>query len=86
MVVSGVARVAAIINPYGSLVALDLDPEGSRTILTGEVTLGTGKAPYTSMGDVLGWASLAGYFFYIVFQIVVEKRRKDQEWGEQKVG
>ena len=76
VVVSGVAHVSAIINPDGSLVALDLNSDGSRAILIGDVTLGAGNAPYTSLGDALGWVSLVGFVFFIVFQMVVERRAK----------
>ena len=76
VVVTGVAHVSAIINPDGSLVALDTDNNGSRATLVGDVTLGTGNALYTSLGDVLGWVSLAGFVFFMVFQSVVERRAK----------
>ncbi len=76
MVVSGVATISAIINPDGSIVALDDDYSGSRVTLVGDVTLGSGPTPYTSLGDVLGWISMAGFAFFIVFQPVTERRAK----------
>ncbi len=76
VVVSGVATVSGIINPDGSLVALDTDISGSRMTMVGDVSLGSGRAPYTSIGDVLGWASLAGYIAFMVFQSIVEGRAK----------
>lgn len=76
VVMSGVASVSAIINPDGSLVALDTNIDGSRVVLVGDVTLGSGNAPYTSLGDVLGWAALAGVVFFMVFQIAMERRAK----------
>ena len=76
VVLSGVATVSAIINPDGSLVALDTNIKGSRTVLIGDVALGPDNAPYTSLGDVLGWASLAGYVFFMVFQSTSLKRAK----------
>lgn len=76
VVVSGTAHVSAIINPDGSLVALDTDRDGSRATLVGDVTLGSGPTPYTSLGDVLGWVALAGWVSFMVFQNVVEKRAK----------
>ena len=76
VVVSGVATVSAIVNPDGSIVALDTDINGSRLTLVGNVSLGAGDAPYTSLGDVLGWASLAGYVFFMFFPSVVEKQTK----------
>jgi apolipoprotein N-acyltransferase len=76
MVLTGVATVSAIINPDGSLVALDLDPQGSRSTLVGDVALGSGGALYTSLGDVLGWVALAGFIFFIVYQSVTQRRAK----------
>jgi len=76
VVVTGVANVAAIINPDGSLVTLDTDRNGSRLTLVGDVTLGSGKAPYTSLGDVLGWVSMAGFVFFNVFQFVTNRRAR----------
>lgn len=76
VVVSGVATVSAIVNPDGSIVDLDTDINGSRAILVGDVRLGPGNAPYTSLGDVLGWASLAGYVFFMFFPSVIERRAK----------
>ncbi len=76
MVVTGATTVAAIINPDGSLVALDTDIQGSRLTLVGDVRLGSGHAPYTKLGDILGWILMAGFVFFIVFQTVVEQRAK----------
>ena len=84
MVVTGVANVAAIISPDGSIVALDINPGGSRLTLVGDVALGAGNAPYTSVGDVLGWVSLAGFGFFLVFQAVVQGRAKKVLPGARK--
>jgi apolipoprotein N-acyltransferase len=76
VVISGVATVSGIMNPDGSIVALDTDINGSRVTLVGDVTLGSGPTPYTSIGDILGWAALAGYIFFMFYPSVVEKRAK----------
>ncbi len=76
MIVSGASTISAIINPDGSLVALDSDSRGSRVTLVGDVVLGSGPTPYTFSGDILGWVSLAGYIFFMVFQSVTEKRAR----------
>ncbi len=75
-VVSGVANISAIINPDGSLVALDRDPNGSRSVLVGDVKLGVGNSPYTRLGDIFGWLSLAGFVFFMAFQAIIEKRAR----------
>ena len=56
--------------------ALDVNPDGGRATLVGDVTLGSDNAPYTSLGDWLGWASLAGWVFFMVFQTVTQRRAK----------
>ncbi len=76
LVVTGVATVSAIIDPYGRQIALDVDPQGSPKVLVADVPLGSGNAPYNYLGDVLGWLSLAGFVFFIVFQAVLENRAK----------
>ncbi|MBM3125321.1 MAG: hypothetical protein FJZ87_09645 [Chloroflexi bacterium] len=78
VVISGVATVSGIFNPDGSIVALDTDIKGSRVTLVGDVALGPDHAPYTYLGDILGWVSLAGYLFFMFYPSVVEKRLKKQ--------
>jgi apolipoprotein N-acyltransferase len=74
MVVTGAAYASAIIDPYGRQIALDSGYEGGQLTMVGDVPLGTGPTPYTSSGDVLGWVSLAGFAFFIVFQSVLQRR------------
>lgn len=81
VVVSGVATVSAIVNPDGSIVALDTDIDGSRATLVGDVSLGADNAPYTSLGDVLGWAALVGYVFFMFYPSVVERRARKAAQG-----
>ena len=76
VVISGVSTVSGIFNPDGSLAALDTDINGSRLTLVSDVTLGSGVAPYTSIGDVLGWAMLVGYIGFMAFQMIVERGAK----------
>jgi apolipoprotein N-acyltransferase len=76
VVISGVASVSGIINPDGSLVALNTDINGSRLTMVGDVKLGSGNAPYTKLGDILGWVALVSYIGFMVFQNVIERRAK----------
>jgi apolipoprotein N-acyltransferase len=77
MVVTGSTSASAIIDPYGNIKALDTDKAGSELVLVGDVSLGNGKGTlYTSLGDILGWASLAGMVLFIVFQSLMERRAK----------
>ena len=64
MVVAGAATVAAIIDPYGRQLALDVNRDGSRLTLVGDVPLGSGNTPFLYLGDWLGWISLAGYICF----------------------
>jgi apolipoprotein N-acyltransferase len=69
--------VAAIIDPYGRQIALDVNKDGSDVVLVGDVTLGTGKGTlYTSLGDVLGWATLAGLVLFSVYEMVNDRQAK----------
>jgi apolipoprotein N-acyltransferase len=75
MVVTSRETGSAIINADGSLVALDLEM-GKHVVLVGDVTLGSGNAPYTSLGDILGWVSMIAFIGFMVYQSMVEKRAK----------
>jgi len=75
MVVASRETGSAIINPDGSLAALDLEM-GTHRVLVGDVTLGSGNAPYTSLGDILGWVSLIALVGFMVYQSIVERRIK----------
>ncbi len=71
VVVTGATSVAAIINPYGRLAALDINKAGSEAILIGDVSLGSGAGTrYTSLGDILGWVALAGLAAFLVYMTV----------------
>jgi apolipoprotein N-acyltransferase len=75
VVVTGASSVAAIIDPYGRQVALNVDKHGSELVLIGDVSLGSGEGTlYTSLGDILGWAALAALAAFLVY-VAVEGRR-----------
>lgn len=73
MVVTSREGGSAIINPDGSPAAVDLERE-KHLVLVADVQLGGGDAPYTSLGDLLGWVSMIGFFGFIVYQSIVEKK------------
>jgi apolipoprotein N-acyltransferase len=80
MVVTGAASVAAIIDPYGRQVALDVNIDGSDVILVENVSLGSGEGTiYTSLGDVLGWVSLAGLVVSTVYQSINGRQAKKSD-------
>jgi apolipoprotein N-acyltransferase len=75
LVVAGATSAAAIIDPYGRQMALDVDRDGSEVVLVGDVSLGSGRGtPYTSLGDVLGWVSMAGLVAFVVYMSVEGRR------------
>ena len=79
MVVTGATSVAAIIDPYGRQVALDVNKEGSEVVLVGDVSLGSGDGTlYTSIGDILGWITMAGLVAFIIYQSVEGRRAKKE--------
>jgi len=78
MVVTGAASVAAIIDPYGRQVALDVNKAGSEVILAGDVSLGSGEGTlYTSLGDILGWVTLAGLAAFLVCMTMETRQAKN---------
>lgn len=75
LVVTGATSVAAIIDPYGRLVELDVNKDGSEVVLIGDVSLGSGEGTlYTSLGDILGWIAMAGLVAFLVY-IAMENRQ-----------
>jgi apolipoprotein N-acyltransferase len=77
MVVTGASTVAAIIDPMGRLVQLDVDRNGSEAILVGDVRLGSGSGTtYTLLGDILGWIMLLALVGFTALQIIDNRRSK----------
>ena len=58
--------------------ALNLNQDGEQVILVGDVSLGFGNTPFLYLGDWLGWLSLAGWIFFMVFEVVENRRHKKQ--------
>lgn len=71
------AYAAAIIDPYGNIIALrDASPNGAAFALVVDVPLGTATTLYSKLGDWPGWLSLAGFVFFIVFQEMKKRQQK----------
>ena len=80
MVVTGATSVTSIIDPYGRQIALDVNKDGSQSVLVGDVGLGPGKGTlYTSLGDILGWATMAGLAILIIYAAVNGRQAKKAE-------
>ena len=83
MVVIARQTGSAIIDPYSRQVALNLNPDGEQVILVGDVSLGSGNTPFLYLGDWLGWLSLAGWIFFVVFEGVENRRHKKAQEQEK---
>lgn len=82
VVVSGATSVAAVIDPYGRQLALDVYKDGSDVVLVSDVSLGTGKGTvYTSLGDILGWASLVALVAFMIYMPLEKRQAKKQAKG-----
>lgn len=70
------AYAAAIIDPYGKIVALrDASPDGAAFALVADVPLGTTTTLYSRLGDWPGWLSLGGFAFFMVFQEIKNRQK-----------
>ena len=65
-----------ITDSHGKILADIRTPQGSSEIVMADVVPSSGPSLYTSLGDILGWVSLAGFVFFMVFQSMVENRAK----------
>ncbi len=79
MVVTGGTSASAIIDNFGRIKALDTNKDGSELVLVGDVSLGSGEGTlYTSLGDILGWVSLAGLVAFIILQSLEGRQAKKE--------
>ncbi len=76
IVKTDVAWGSTIIDPYGRILDMKLVPEATRLTLVGDVPLGSGDAPVVLLGDWLGWITLAGLVFFMIFQTITDRRAK----------
>lgn len=76
MVVTGVATISGVVDPYGRLAALNSNIQGERLVTIADVSPGEGNTFYSRFGDWLGWVCMAGFIFFMIFQSMVEKRMK----------
>ena len=76
---------SSIIDPYGRILALRSGaPEGESFALVADVPLGSGNTLYSRVGDWVGWLSLAGFIFFMIFPDVVKKRQQKQAAGQSQ--
>jgi len=68
---------STIVDPYGRILAKrNGAPDGEAFALVADVPLGSANTLYSKVGDWMGWLSLAGFIFFIVFQSVTKRRAK----------
>ena len=77
VMVDGAFRTT-MVDPYGRMVADQVTPEGGPLTLVADVPLGTPNAPYTRLGDWVGWLSLGAWITSIVFQSVTRQKRAEE--------
>jgi apolipoprotein N-acyltransferase len=51
--------------------------------LVGDVSPGSGNTPFPYLGDWLGWLSLAGWIFFVVFEALENRRHKRAQEQEK---
>jgi len=67
---------SAIIDPYGRILELKSGaPDGEAFALVADVPVVESGTLYTRLGDWMGWISLAGYAFFMVFPELLKKRQ-----------
>jgi apolipoprotein N-acyltransferase len=67
---------SAIIDQWGRLVKETANPSGeAQRTLVADVTLGSGKSPFVSLGDLFGWLSVAATALIVVLSRVSARRR-----------
>ena len=70
---------SAIIDPFGRVLALKSGaPDGEAFALVADVPVMESGTLYTRLGDWMGWISLAGFIFFMIFPDIVKKRQEKQ--------
>jgi apolipoprotein N-acyltransferase len=73
---------SAAIDPYGRILDRHITPDGSAYTLVADVPLGSGKSPYVTLGDWLGWVALAFTVGFGALSVATRLRnRRAQRFG-----
>lgn len=73
------AFAAAIIDPYGRIIAFrNGKPNGEAFALVADVPLGGSGTLFRYVGDWMGWLCLIGFLAFVVYEEVVKVREKKQ--------
>ena len=64
-------RKITVVSLHDYPAAVFAEKAGIDVVLVGDVSLGTGNGTlYTSLGDILGWATLAGLVAFSIYQSI----------------
>jgi apolipoprotein N-acyltransferase len=67
---------SAAIDPYGRIIKRHVSKDGSQFTLVADVPIGTGKSPYVSFGDWLGWIAVGSIFVFGGLSVTSRVRRR----------
>jgi apolipoprotein N-acyltransferase len=67
---------SAAIDPYGRILDRHITPDGSAYTLVADVPVGSGKSPYVSLGDWLGWVAVAFTVGFGALSVATRLRRR----------
>jgi len=62
---------SAIIDPWGRILKSTVNPSGhGQATLVATVPLGSGRSPFVSFGDYMGWLALVGALGFVVYSLL----------------
>jgi len=67
----------SIVDPYGRILDHTASDTPTRDLIIADVAVGTADSLYIQLGDWLGWLSLAGFIFFIIYPEIVKRRAKN---------
>ena len=66
---------SAVIDPWGRIKKVTTNPSGhGQVTLVGDIPLGTGRSPFVSLGDYMGWLAVLGTVAIVVAAKVTRRR------------
>lgn len=71
-----------ITGTHGEILADVRTPAGANAVVVADVPLAQANSLYTHVGDWMGWVSLAGFVFFMIFQSRVESQAKKANKAE----
>ncbi len=84
VVMADVAYNSAIVDAYGHVLQLVITPSGAADVLVADVPLHDTRPLYSSLGDWLGWMSLAGLVGFMIYMPLSLKGSTVRRVGEER--